>query len=216
MEAIENRSDVPSVEAAEAGNSAEPADAAGPLLSARTLISRRTAIGGGLAGLAGLGGLMMFPAQLLAATTVPADPFIILLKGLYQPAVNVPNLSLHTVDIDDSWIRTKIYPVKGVAGDPDPKKAFGNFFVNGDIGLCAYNLPKGSLAMAFEKGADFEQKIPDGTGGTWLIGNFDLEILEGTGIYRSFRGGHNVMVDILHQINETDFFEHCVCIISRP
>ena len=172
----------------------------------------------GLAGLAGLGGLVLFPGQLLAATAaVPGDPFILLLKGLYHPLVNPPNLRLTTVNLNDgSYSTVKIYPQRGVPGHTDKSKAIGNFYTQ-DVGdLVAYNLPKGSLAMRFLNAITFEQTIPDGSGGNWLVGNFNLTILEGTGIYRSFVGGHNLMVDILHQLADQSFVEHCVCIISRP
>jgi hypothetical protein len=72
------------------------------------------------------------------------------------------------------------------------------------------------MVMQFKMGSDFESKIPDGSGGTWLVGNFDLTVIEGTGIYRSFVGGKNLMVDILHSLANQAFVEHCVCIISRP
>ena len=35
-------------------------------------------------------------------------------------------------------------------------------------------------------------------GGSFLEGTFELDVIEGTGIYRSFVGGHNHMVDNLH------------------
>jgi hypothetical protein len=204
------------VRVAELGDPADvAADGDRPLLSGQTQISRRRALGGGLAGLAGLGGLMLFPGQLLAKEAVANDPLIILLKGTYKPATNPPNLSLSSVKLNDgSYSTVKIYPVKGVPGNPDPKKAFGNFFV-GTGDLCAYNLPKGSMAMRFEP---FDiPAIPDGSGGNWLVGNAGLKIIEGTGIYRSFVGGRNFMVDILHQLPDNKgFVENCVCIISRP
>ena len=217
MEPTESRYGLPGGGPAEAGNHAD-GGAVGdrPLITSQTVISRRTAIGGGRRA-GGLGGLMLFPGQLLAAAAVPGDPFIILLKGLYKPVVNPPNLSLPSVNLNDgSYSTTKIYPQRGVPGHTDQSKAIGNFFVQFAGDLCAYNLPKGSLVMRFTKGEDFGDKIPDGSGGTWLVGNFNLTILEGTGIYRSFTGGHNLMVDILHPLADKSFVEHCVCIISRP
>ena len=47
-------------------------------------------------------------------------------------------------------------------------------------------------------------------------GQVFLDITEATGIYKSFVGGHNKMVDILHQLADGTFVEHCFCIISRP
>jgi hypothetical protein len=40
--------------------------------------------------------------------------------------------------------------------------------------------------------------VDDGQGGRFLEGTFELTILEGTGIYKPFVGGHNHMVDKLH------------------
>jgi len=200
----------------EGGATGAPAE--GPAGTGQTVFSRRAAIRGGAVGLAGLGGLLMFPGQLLAATVAPADPFIILLKGKYKPLVNPPNLSLHSVNLNDgSYSTVKIYPQRGVPDHTDQSKAIGNFYVQFAGDKAVYNLPKGSLVMQFTKGEDFGDKIPDGSGGTWLVGNFNLKVLEGTGIYRSFVGGHNLMVDILHALPDgKNFVEHCVCIVNRP
>lgn len=59
------------------------------------------------------------------------------------------------------------------------------------------------------------QNVPDGEGGNYTVGTFELDITEGTGIYRSFVGGHNTMVDVLHQLADGSFVERCICIISR-
>ena len=40
--------------------------------------------------------------------------------------------------------------------------------------------------------------VDDGAGWRFLEGTFELTILEATGIYQSFVGGHNHMVDKLH------------------
>ena len=78
----------------------------------------------------------------------------------------------------------------------------------------AYDLPGGAIAMVLTR-VDLKP-VPDGQGGTYLIGTADLDITEATGIYASFVGGHNEMVDILHQLPDGSFVEHCICIISRP
>ena len=79
----------------------------------------------------------------------------------------------------------------------------------------AYDLPGGALAMMFT--GHNVQHVPDGQGGVFIVGTFDLTITEATGIYQSFVGGHNKMVDILHRLADgTTFVEHCYCIISRP
>jgi hypothetical protein len=47
--------------------------------------------------------------------------------------------------------------------------------------------------------------FPDGTGGYYLEGTFELTILEATGIYQAFASGHNHMVDRLHQLADGQF-----------
>ena len=91
------------------------------------MISRRAAIGGGLAGLAGLA---IFPGLSLARAAVPNNPFVVLLKGLYGPVVDGPNLGLSTVNLNDgSYSTTKIYPVSGIPGNKNTNKAVGDFYV---------------------------------------------------------------------------------------
>jgi hypothetical protein len=79
--------------------------------------------------------------------------------------------------------------------------------------LAAYDLPRGALTMVFT-GSDV-MPVPDEQGGTFFIGTYQLDITEATGIYQSFLGGHNKMVDILHQLADGTFVEHCNCIITR-
>ena len=178
------------------------------------LISRRAAIGGGLAGLAGLGGLLLFPGQLLAKQAAVDDSFVILLKGLYQPVAHGPNLGLSSVNLNDgSYSTTKIYPVSGTPGNADPNHTIGDFYVQFAGNLCAYHIPGGSFAMQFT-GSDYDV-IPDGQGGVFWDGTFELTILEGTGIYRPFAGGHNHMVDRLHLLADGGADEYCFCFISH-
>jgi len=181
-----------------------------PMKTNQPMISRRAAIGGGLAG---LGGLLLFPGQLIAKE--PSDSFVVLLKGLYQPVVHGPNLGLSTVDLNDgSYSTTRIYPVSGTPGNTNQNKAVGNFFVQFDGDLCAYHIPGGSFAMRFT-GSDFVF-VDDGQGGQFLEGTFELTILEATGIYRPFVGGHNHMVDKLHFLASGGVDEYCFCFISHP
>jgi hypothetical protein len=159
----------------------------GSFLTSRPLVTRRAAIGGGLAGLAGLGGLMMFPGQILAreavakatvataavTNAVPADPFIILLRGLHKPVVNPPNLSLSSVKLDDgSYSTTKIYPQRGVPGHTDETKAIGNFFVQFAGALCAYNLPQGLDGDALREG--FRLRFDDPRRERWQLAGREL------------------------------------------
>jgi hypothetical protein len=39
--------------------------------------------------------------------------------------------------------------------------------------------------------------------------------VEATGVYRAFQGGHNHMVDRLHQLANGEFNEFCFCNISQ-
>jgi hypothetical protein len=182
------------------------------MITDRAMINRRTAIGGALVALSPLA----FPGRAMAqGKTKPSDPFVLLLKGLYQPVAHGPNLGLSVVDLNDgSYSTTKIYPVSGIPGNTNPNKAIGNFYVQLDGVLCAYHVPGGSFAMRFT-GSDLVP-VDDGHGGQFLEGTEELTILEATGIYRSFVGGHNHMVDKLHFLASGDIDEYCFCNISRP
>src|SRR6266566_1947556 len=130
-----------------------------------------------------------------------------------------PNLGLSAVDLNDgSYSTTKIYPVNGIPGNKNQNEAVGDFYVQFTGELCAYHVPGGSFAMRFT-GNDYVF-VDDGQGGAFLEGTFELTILEATGIYRSFVGGHNHMVDKLHFLAPGDgsgsAVEYCFCFISRP
>lgn len=151
------------------------------------------------------------------------DTFSILLSGKYRPVVHGPNLGLSQVDLSDgSFSTTKIFRVSGLPKDHDgdrdrdrdKDKPIGKFYVQFAGMLAAYDLPGGAITMVFTT-IDLKP-VPDGQGGTYLIGTADLDIVEATGRYQSFVGGHNKMVDILHQLADGSFVEHCICIISRP
>jgi hypothetical protein len=180
-------------------------------MDSKTVMNRRTAIGAALVAASPL----LLPGRVRAqGAAAPADTFVILLKGLYQPVVNGPNLGLSAVDLSDgSYSTTKIYPVSGTPGNTDPNKAIGDFYVQFVGELCAYHIPGGSFSMRFT-GSDYVL-VPDGQGGNFLRGTFDLTILEATGIYKSFVGGHNLMVDDLHLLASGAADEYCFCNISR-
>jgi hypothetical protein len=157
-----------------------------------------------------------------AGSQQPANTFSILLSGPYKQVAkgHGPDLGLTTVDLGDgSFSTTKIFRVSGLPegnnerGSGETKKPIGNFYVQFAGSLVAYDLPGGAIAMAFMS-IDLKP-VPDGQGGTYLIGTAELDITEATGVYRSFVGGHNTMVDILHQLPDGSFVEHCICIISR-
>ena len=180
----------------------------------QTVVNRKTAIGGGLAALAALA----LPGSARTSKTQPDDSFVVLLKGLYQPVARGSNLGLSMVDLNDgSYSTTRIYPVKGTPGSTNPAKPIGDFYVQFNGNLCAYHIPGGSFSMRFTgSNADF---VDDGQGGRFLEGTFELTILEGTGIYKPFVGGHNHMVDKLHFLAPGDgsggVNEYCFCFISR-
>lgn len=181
-------------------------------MDSKAMINRRTAIGAALVAASPL----LFPGRVRAqGTAARTDTFVVLLKGLYQPVVHGPNLGLSTVDLSDgSYSTTKIYPVSGTPGNTNQNKAFGDFYTQFEGDLCAYHIPGGSFAMRFT-GSDFVFE-DDGAGGRFLVGTFELEVIEGTGIYRSLVGGHNHMVDRLHFLASGDVDEFCFCFVSGP
>ena len=211
-----------------------------------TNVERRTLIGAGLAALltAACSSPTENGAQRLSSSglvtagerdegtdegrSVPNDPFIILLKGLYQPVPKGSgqhNFGLTTVDLDDgSYSKTRIYPIFGIRGSTHQDKSIGTFYVSPAMGLCAYDLPGGAIAMKFIAGGNFPVVVPDGMGGQYDEGSIPLTILEATGIYRAFAGGHNNMVDKLHQLvagapfagfPSSGYDELCFCMIFQ-
>jgi hypothetical protein len=185
-------------------------------MDSKAVVTRRTAIGAALVAASPL----LFPGRVRAqAMAAPADDFVVLLKGLYQPVVHAPNLGLSAVDLSDgSYSTTKVYPVSGTKGNKNENKAIGDFYVQFAGNLCAYHIPGGSFAMQFT-GSDVVF-VDDGAGGRFLEGTFELTILEGTGIYKPFVGGHNHMVDKLHFLAPGDgsggIVEFCFCFITGP
>ena len=189
-----------------------------------TNLDRRALMGGALATAA----LLASPRLVMADDEdAPNDPFIVLLHGIYQP---VPigegppdNLGLTTVNLSDgSYSKTRIYPIFGVDGAKNQKKALGTFYVQFAGNLCAYDLPGGAISMSFDAvpagappGFNAFVPFPDGSGGYYLEGTFELEKPEATGVYRAFQGGHNHMVDRLHQLANGQFDEFCFCNISQ-
>jgi hypothetical protein len=186
-----------------------------PLITDHAVVNRRTAIGGGLIALSAL----VLPGRVRAqGEKVPNDSFVLLLKGRYQSVNHGPDLGLSTVDLNDgSYSTTRIYPVNGTPGDTNGDKPIGSFYVQFDGELCAYHIPGGSFAMRFtDCNVHF---VDDGQGGRYLEGTFELTIVEATGIYRPFVGGHNHMVDKLHFLAPGDgsggFDEYCFCFVGR-
>lgn len=188
--------------------SSKPGSGNGP-----TNTQRRTLIGGALVAMLSAP-LLSAPRRVMAqGHAVPDDSFVLLLKGVYEPVVHAPDLGLSLNLKDGSYSKTLIYPVSGIPGNSNPNKAVGSFYVQFNGDLCAYHIPGGSFAMRFT-GSDVTLN-PDGLGGNFLDGTFELTIEEGTGIYRSFVGGHNHMVDHLHLLADGSADEYCFCFISR-
>jgi hypothetical protein len=179
----------------------------------KAVITRRTAIGGAIGG--ALVTLLVRPELASARGREPAS-LVLLLRGLYQPVVSGPDLGLSTVDLSDgSYSTTKIFPVSGVQGQTNVLEAVGDFYTQFEGNLCAYDLPGGAVAMKFTPKSNIDT-VDDGSGGSYLQGTWELKVLEATGRYRSFVGGHNRMVDSLHLLASGDADEFCVCLISRP
>jgi hypothetical protein len=194
----------------------------GEIVPASTAISRRKLIGGGLT-------LFSFAGSAMAqgAHVPPGDPFIVLLQGLYQavPAGEGPadNLGLTTVDLNDgTYSKTLIYPVYGMPESRERGHAIGTFYVSLAAGKCAHALPGGALAQQFT-GGGFGLLIPDGHGGQFDEGTFELTVLEANGVYSAFTNGHNHMVDRLHQLvagppftgfPSSGYNEFCFCNIT--
>jgi hypothetical protein len=194
------------------------------------VVARRKFLVGGATG--ALAALLSSGRRVMAEERddVPNDPFVVLLKGLYRPVPTghgpADNLGLSTsvVNLNDgSYARTRIYPVFGIPESEDQDKAIGTFYVSLSTFTCAYDLPGGALAMQFTAGGGFTSLRPDGRGGQYDEGTFVLNIVEATGVYRAFAGGHNHMVDKLHQLVAGTPFagfpvgynEFCLCNISQ-
>jgi len=181
-------------------------------------IQRRTVIGGALLA------FLASPGRVMAQEkAVPKDPIVFLLNGPYQPvpAGTGPDLGLARagVDLNDgSYVRTQIFPVhvEGIPCGANENTPIGNFYVQfGPPGFAAYQLPGGAIAMQFIPNCGGLTPTSDGQGGFFLNGTLELTIPLATGAFRSFEGGHNHMVDRLHQLANGTFEEYCFCFISR-
>lgn len=178
----------------------------------RTLISRRAVLGGAAGGT--LVTLLARPELAWAAGSEPA-PLVVLLRGLYQPVDDGPDLGLPGVDLNDgSYSTTKIYPVSGFKNRTDVLVSCGDFYVQFEGSLAVYDLPGGAIKMRFT--GQNTENVDDGSGGTYVQGTWELSIPKATGRYEKFVGGHNTMVDSLHLLESGDADEFCVCLISRP
>src|SRR5437660_7352068 len=134
-----------------------------------TNVERRAAIGAGLAALlvAACSSPTENRAQRLSSSglltaeerdegtdeggSVPNDPFILLLKGRYQPVPKGSgqhNFGLTTVDLDDgSYSKPRSYPIFGIRVSTHEDKSIGTIYVSPVPRLCAYDLPRGAIPM---------------------------------------------------------------------
>jgi len=144
------------------------------------------------------------------------DPFLLLLKGVYTPATNAPNLGLAGINLNDgSFSVTNIYPINTAPSFAGGSNAVaGKFYVQFAGSLAVYDLPGGNIAMQFTAASDPIQ-IDDHHGGFYIEQTFELTIVQANGLYSSLVGGHNHMVDRAHVLSNGAFDENCICIISH-
>ncbi len=177
---------------------------------------RRTVIGGALVA------LLASPGRVLAKEKTPKDPFVLLLNGPYLPVAlgAGPDLGLSGVDLNDgSYSTTQIFPVHvgGIPWNANENTPIGRFYTQFAGDVAVYQLPGGAISMQFIQNCGGLNPTPDGLpgNGVFLNGTLELKILEATGIYRSFKHGHNHMVDRLHLLDDGTFDEYCFCFITR-
>lgn len=138
--------------------------------------------------------------------------------GLFLRVQDQPTIWACTaVDLNDgSYSRTMIYPVYGIGESREQHHPIGKFYVQFNGQFCAYDLPGGAIAMQFlpapagtPPGFNGFVPFPDGAGGVYLEGTFELTIGEATRVYESFANGHNYMVDRLHHLANGNSDEFC-------
>jgi hypothetical protein len=145
----------------------------------------------------------------------PANKFVILLEGTFQHAGLVADFGLELPNLNNGrYQKVPFYHVEsGVPGPTD--EPAGTFYALGGEGYFCYDLGKGSLTAMMIMDTSVTETIPDGSGGFFINGTYELDILEATGIYGSFSGGHIHMLDALHRTAAGTFVEHCFCFISK-
>lgn len=144
----------------------------------------------------------------------PSNPFVLLLDGYWEPAAKVPgNLGLKLPHLNNGvYKEITIYNIE--SGFPSPSdEVVGTAYALGGEPFIAYNLGKGALTAEFVEQNTVKTIGEDGS--MTMTGTWELDILEATGIYRSFAGGHIHMVDVLKFNADGTILEHCFCHISR-
>jgi hypothetical protein len=165
--------------------------------------------------------LLSTGGAVLGQPVAPSNPFATLLEGIYAPIAHVPPLGF-SIDINnEAVLKIAIFNIdSGVPSSTD--QVAGTFYVQYPVGdLCAYVFPKGKILARFTFVDDVTTSFtfyPDPVSGpSWIFeGTEELEILEATGIYKSFTGGHIHMVDRLeYRASDDKLIEHCFCHYSR-
>ena len=148
-----------------------------------------------------------------AKAVPPSNTFVILLEGTYAPASSVRDLGLSLPHLNNGlYVTVPIYHLE--SGIPDPEdEIVGAFYALGEGPLVAYDLGKGAITATFV--GENTVVTPDDTGGIFITGTYELDILEANGIYRSFAGGHIHMVDVLQITGDGRLVEHCFCYVSK-
>ena len=74
--------------------------------------------------------LLLASSEQALAGPPPNDPVVLLLKGIYQPAVNAPNLGFPGINLNDgTWLVTEIHSVTSVPGSTNQSRAVvGHFY----------------------------------------------------------------------------------------
>jgi hypothetical protein len=155
----------------------------------------------GLAALAALAATLLFQTSITRAddhdkAVPPSNPFVVLLEGTFvSPPDVVPDFGLDLPNLNNGiYKQVPMYNIdSGVPGPTD--EAVGTFYALGGEDLVAYDLGNGALTARFV--GQNTVVVSDGAGGIYITGTYELDILEATGIYRSFAGGHIHMVDVL-------------------
>jgi hypothetical protein len=161
----------------------------------RATVERRFVLGAWLVGALTI--LLPASAPVMAqGKPAPNDPLVLWLKGIYKPAINAPNLGLPGVNLNDgTWIVTEIHSVKTVPGSTNQSNAVvGHFYSQTTSALVAYDLPGGTILMQFTGGSGpfggWGAPISDGQDGYFYQETWELTVLEATGIYSPYTGGH--------------------------
>ncbi|MEK7684852.1 MAG: hypothetical protein AAB466_05480 [Verrucomicrobiota bacterium] len=159
--------------------------------------------------------LLSSAGEALGQTVPASNPFVILLDGFWEPVAAVPgNLGLALPHLSNGKYRqVTIYNL--ASGFPGPTdEVVGTAYALGGEGVIAYGLRDGALTAKFVGNNLVTTTNADGS--TTMTGTYDLNIMEATGIYQSFVGGHIHMVDVMKHNLDGSILEHCFCHISPP